>query len=57
MAGMRRASPWKDPRTGIHYLRGRVPADLAGKADGRKVALRVGDGSGTVTVGKTFLKV
>lgn len=51
------ASPWKDPRTGILCLRVRVPADLAGKADGRTVALPVGDGSGTVTVGKTFIEV
>lgn len=57
MAGIRMASPWKDPRTGILYLRVRVPADLVGKADGRKVALPVGDGSSTVTVGKTFIKV
>ncbi len=57
MTGIRMASPWKEPSTGMLYLRVRVPADLAKTGPGRKVALPVGDSVSTITVGKTFVKV
>jgi len=57
MAGIRMASPWKDKRTGMLYLRVRVPPDMLPLAPGRKVALPVGQDSRTITVGKNFVKL
>lgn len=57
MAGIRMASPWKDPRTGMLYLRVRVPPDLQSIAVGRKVSLSVAGGNHIVTIGKTLVKL
>lgn len=57
MAVIRMASPWKDPRTGILYLRVRVPPDVASVAAGNRVSLPVGNDNRVVSVGKTLVKV
>ena len=40
---LKMASPWKDPKTGVFYLRVRVPLDLATTAKGRTFNVPVGD--------------
>lgn len=48
---LRMARPWKDPKTGVHHLRQRVPSDLAARLRGTLVTLPVGDTSTTVKIG------
>lgn len=43
--------PWKDPKSGSYFLRIKVPADLRGRAKGRRVALPIGETTTTVTMG------
>ncbi|SDR63796.1 Site-specific recombinase XerD [Rhizobiales bacterium GAS113] len=50
------SQPWKHPKTGVWYFRGRVPAELRDKLKGRKLSLRVGGEDRTVTLSE-FAKV
>ncbi len=36
------ASPWKHPKTGVYYLRKRVPADLIGSVGKREIKRSLG---------------
>ncbi|MHC4040795.1 DUF6538 domain-containing protein [Bradyrhizobium sp. 23AC] len=48
---LRMASPIRRDGSSVHYLRKRVPADLAGKAVGLVLCIPVGDKTATVRVG------
>jgi integrase len=50
---LKMASPWKDPKTGIFYLRVRVPSELVMKVKGRTITLPVGDTSVQAKIGET----
>ncbi|MBV0892313.1 site-specific integrase [Paracoccus sp. Z118] len=49
--GLRMATPWKHPDTGVFYLRERVPAALVTKAKGRVVTLSFNGLTATVKLG------
>ncbi|KAB0538087.1 integrase [Pseudochrobactrum saccharolyticum] len=49
--GLPMPSPYKHPKTGVYYLRQRVPADLKDKARGRIVALPISGTLKSFTVG------
>ncbi|ANY82977.1 hypothetical protein BB934_32690 (plasmid) [Microvirga ossetica] len=40
---LKMASPWKDPKSGVFYLRVRVPTDLRAKVKGQTIGLPIGD--------------
>jgi hypothetical protein len=40
---LKMASPWKDPKTGVFYLRVRVPSDLRAKVKGQIISLPIGN--------------
>ena len=40
---LKMASPCKDPKTGVFYLRVRVPTDLRAKVKGQTISLPIGD--------------
>lgn len=40
---LKMASPWKDQKTGVFYLRVRVATDLAAKVKGQTIGLPIGD--------------
>ena len=52
MACLRMAAPWKDPASGVFYLRVRVPLDLADRLAGSKVSLPLGDRQVELRVGQ-----
>eukprot|EP01012_Entosiphon_sulcatum_P019577 TRINITY_DN24491_c0_g1_i1.p1 TRINITY_DN24491_c0_g1~~TRINITY_DN24491_c0_g1_i1.p1 ORF type:complete len:148 (-),score=2.34 TRINITY_DN24491_c0_g1_i1:17-460(-) len=49
--GLRMPAPWRHPRTGVYYLRVRVPADLP-SAIGQRISLPVGEGWRGVRIGE-----
>ncbi|MEJ5084139.1 DUF6538 domain-containing protein [Brucella pseudogrignonensis] len=49
--GLPMPSPYKHPKTGVYYLRQRVPADLKDEARGRIVALPISETPKSFTVG------
>ncbi len=56
MACLRMAAPWKDPVSGVFYLRVRVPLDLANRVAGSKIALPLGERTVEVRAGQ-FVKM
>ncbi|WP_342211316.1 DUF6538 domain-containing protein [Microvirga pakistanensis] len=40
---LKMASPWKDPKTGVFYIRVRVPTDLTTMVKGQTFNIPVGD--------------
>src|SRR5687767_4226142 len=50
------SQPWKHPRTGVFYLRERVPADLKDKLKKQKLTVRVAGQDRTVTLNE-FAKI
>ncbi|WP_457106331.1 DUF6538 domain-containing protein [Methylobacterium sp. P5_C11] len=48
---LRVAKPWKDPKSGVYYLRQRTPVDLAARLKGQTLSLPIGEGWARVKVG------